>query len=159
MAQGRRTDYPTAALAMELQQAGYSERQIAAQTGLPAATVHGIVSGANGWNEIAQEPVFRQYRAQQNKALEQAARSLAAKSFIHAETQLPKASYYQAVVGGSILLDKARLLAGEPTEIHATLDVPELARVKALAASLAKYVVEQSQAIDVTPTDKEQCLK
>src|SRR5262245_25651473 len=109
---------------------------------------------ANGWNPIAQEPVFRQYRAQQNKAPEQAARSLASKSFIHAETQLPKASYYQAVIGGSVLLDKARLLAGEPTEIHATLDVPELARVKALAASLAKYVVEQSQAIEVTPTDK-----
>ena len=37
--------------------------------------------------------------------------------------KIDKASFYQLVYGAAIMTDKARLLAGEPTEIHATLDL------------------------------------
>jgi DNA invertase Pin-like site-specific DNA recombinase len=81
MARGRRVDKVKAATALELREKlGHSERQIAKEVGLPPSTIHTILSKANGWDQIADEPVFRQHRAQQNRALEQAARSMAAKA-------------------------------------------------------------------------------
>ena len=77
MARGRRVDKVKAATALELREKlGHSERQIATEVGLPASTIHTILSKAHGWDQIADEPVFRQHRAQQNRALEQAARSM-----------------------------------------------------------------------------------
>jgi hypothetical protein len=82
MAQGRRTDLPTAALVMELGETeGRSEREIAKLTGISSGAVHGILSRANGWNEIADGDLFKRHRQEQNKALEQANRTLAAKAF------------------------------------------------------------------------------
>ena len=81
MPRGRRLDKVKAATASELREKlGNSERQIAKEVGLPALTIHTILSKANGWDQIADEPVFRQHRAQQNRALEQAARLMAAKA-------------------------------------------------------------------------------
>ena len=95
---------------------GRTERDIAGVTGVPASTVHRIIHGVNGWGEVTEGETFNRLREQQNKALEQSYRSLAADSVIHAATKLSQASYAQAVLGSSILIDKARLLAGESTQ-------------------------------------------
>ena len=136
MAKGRRTDLPTAALVMEMKETeGRSEHEISRVTGIPVGTVHNIVSRAYGWDKIAEGDLFKRHREQQNKALEQSARTLAAKAYAHAEKQLPKASFYQAVYGGSILIDKARLLAGESTQnvdyVH-KIDCESIDRLAAL---------------------------
>jgi DNA-directed RNA polymerase specialized sigma24 family protein len=47
MAKGRRTDLPTAALVMEMKETeGRSENEISQLTGVPAGTVHNILSRA-----------------------------------------------------------------------------------------------------------------
>jgi len=95
MARGRRADKIKTATALELsEKLGHSERQIAKEVGLPASTVHTILSKAHGWGEIADEPVFRQNRAQQNRALKQAARSMAAKAMERAEDKIDDAGFY-----------------------------------------------------------------
>jgi transposase len=100
MARGRRVDKVKAATALELsEKLGHSERQIAKQVGLPASTIHTILSKANGWDQIADEPVFRQHRAQQNRALEQAARSMAAKAMERAEHKIHEAGFYHLTLG------------------------------------------------------------
>lgn len=154
MPRKRRTHLPKAALALELREkVGMSESEISEQTGIPKATVHNILSGEHGWDKIANTPVVRQHRAQQNAALEQAARTLAAQSFIRASEALPEASYYQAVIGGATLIDKYRLLAGEPTDVvlHVT-DRRSVESVEALAAALSQVLISrQEKAIDITP--------
>lgn len=141
MTRRRRTDFPTAALVMELGQQGKSTRQIAAVTGVSATTVSNILNGEFGWGQIAEGPVFQQYRAQQNKALEVAARALAAKAYAHAEEVLPKANFLQSVIGGSTLVDKARLLAGESTENHAHYHVHEIQGLDRLCERLRRALI------------------
>src|SRR5688572_31551287 len=129
-----RIDIPTAATAVELVEAGHSHNEAARRLGISHQTVGAILKGDYGWDEVTSRPVFAQHRQQQNKALEQAARTLAAKAFTHAEATLDKASFYQAVVGGSILIDKARLLAGEATsnvEVHNKIDISGLDKLAA----------------------------
>jgi predicted transcriptional regulator len=93
MAKGRRTDLPTAALVMEMGKTeGRSENEISNLTGIPAGTVHNILSGAYGWKEIAEGETFKRHREQQNKALEQANRTLAAKALDAAEGKIDGAS-------------------------------------------------------------------
>ena len=152
MAKGRRTNLPTAALVMEMKETeGRSENEISKLTGLPAGTVHNIVSRAHGWAEIAEGDVFKRHRQEQNKALEQANRTLARKSLEMAEGKMDKASYAQLVFGAAIMTDKARLLAGEPTEIHATLDLNTVVALDRLAAMLSQSLIDE-KTIDITPT-------
>ena len=67
------------------------------EVGLPASTVHTILSKAHGWAEIADEPVFRQNRAQQNGALEQATRTMAAIERV--EDKIDEAAFYHLTLG------------------------------------------------------------
>jgi hypothetical protein len=141
-----RIDIPTAATAVELVESGGLSASEAGQSlGLGKNTVANILKGKYGWDEIVERPVFVRHRANQNKALEQAARTLAAKAFAHAEETLPKASFYQAVVGGSILIDKARLLAGESTENVAVLVRHEAEGLDALASVLGQTLLQTGQ--------------
>ncbi len=149
---GRRTDLPTAALVMELGETeGRSEREIAGMTGISSGTVHGILSRANGWDKIAEGETFKRHRQEQNKALEQANRTLAAKALNAAEGKIDKASFYQLVYGAAIMTDKARLLAGEPTEIHANLNLTAVTTLDKLAALLGQSLIDDGKTIDVTP--------
>jgi hypothetical protein len=50
--------------------------------------------------------------------------------------QIDKASFYQLVFGAAIMMDKVRLLAGEPTEIHASLNIHAVTTLDKLAAIL-----------------------
>jgi hypothetical protein len=152
MSRGRRTDLPTAALVMELGETqGKSQRQISQRTGVPRGTVHAILNRAHGWDEIADGDVFKHHRQEQNKALEQANRTLAKKSLEMAEGKMDRASYSQLVFGAAIMTDKARLLAGEPTEIHATLNINTIVAMDKLAGMLSQRLVDE-QTIDITPT-------
>jgi predicted transcriptional regulator len=152
-----RIDIPTAATAAELVAHGHSQNETAQRLGISRTTVANILDGEHGWDQLADTPVFRTYRQRQNKALEQAARTLAAKAFSHAESVMEKASFYQAVVGGSILIDKARLLAGESTENVAVLVRHEAEGLDALASVLGQTLLQtgnmaskQSEAGQVT---------
>lgn len=155
MARRRRTDLTTAARALSLHDEGRSERQIGELTGISPSTVHNIINGDHGWDKIANSTVVQRYRAEQNAALEQAARTLAAQSYVHAATKLKDASYAQAVFGGSILVDKAQLLAGLPTEIIVTHTRAEAEGLDALAEILGKTLLQTAKEIDVTPSNKD----
>ena len=50
------------------------------------------------------------------------------------------------------MTDKARLLAGEPTEIHANLNLTAVTTLDKLAAMFSARLVEEQQSIDITPT-------
>lgn len=153
MAKGRRTELPTAALVMEMGEAiGKSRRQISAATGIPLSTVQDILSRAHGWDEIADGDLFKRHRQEQNKALEQANRTLARKSLEKAEGKMDNASYAQLVFGAAIMTDKARLLAGEPTEIHANLNIDAVKALDKLAAMFSQSLIDRSNTIDATPT-------
>lgn len=67
------------------------------EVGLRASPVHTILSKAHGWAEIADEPVFRQNRAQQNGALEQATRTMAAIERV--EDKIDEAAFYHLTLG------------------------------------------------------------
>jgi hypothetical protein len=54
-----------------------------------------------------------------------------------AENKIDKASFAQLVFGAAIMTDKARLLAGEPTEIHANLNLTAVASLDNLHRCLA----------------------
>jgi hypothetical protein len=153
MARGKRTDLPTAALVMEMRETdGRSENEISKLTGVPAGTVHNILSRAHGWDQIAEGDVFKRHRQEQNKVLEQANRTLAKKSLEMAESKMDRASYSQLVFGAAIMTDKARLLAGEPTEIHASVNYHAIFNLDKLAAMLSQALIEKHNAIDVTPS-------
>lgn len=152
---GATTDPIKAAQAMELAEVGYPSTQISSMIGVPGQTIRDIIRKHGRWGEIAERPVFVKLREEQNKALEAAGRALAAKFWIHAEENIEKLSPYQAVIGGSILIDKAQLLAGLPTEITASVNVHIEAKtdelVEALGAALLLKQAEPKEAIDVTP--------
>jgi transcriptional regulator with XRE-family HTH domain len=125
---GKRTTLPVAATAIELIEAGHSQRDVAERTGLSRNTVQNILHGEHGWDELTDAPIFAQYRAKQNKALELAYRNLAAMSVIRA-TELvndPRTQYHSLVLGSGIAVDKAQLLGGLPTQniaVHARVEV------------------------------------
>jgi 5'-3' exonuclease len=149
---GRRTDIPTAALVMELGETqGKSMRQISEVTGVPVSSVHSILNRAHGWDEIAEGDVFKRHRQEQNRALEQANRTLAKKSLEMAEQKIDKASYSQLVFGAAIMTDKARLLAGEPTQINATVNIHTVEKMDKLRAMLNQALLPEQNSIDVTP--------
>jgi len=79
---------------------------------------------------------------------------LAKKSFIHAEEKLPDASYAQGVFGGAILVDKARLLAGEATEIHEVITRDKLESLEELNVKLQKAVANRILAAKVIEAEK-----
>ena len=154
MSRGRRTELPVAALVTELGKTqGQSQRQIREVTGVSLGTVSAILNGAHGWDEIAEGDVFKRHRQEQNKALEQANRTLAKKSLEAAEGKMGKASYSQLVFGAAIMTDKARLLAGEPTQIIETVDVHLVAGLDKLAALLSQSLIDDPRTIDVTPSE------
>ena len=117
MAKRTKTGLRTAAMVLEMKEAeGRSEREIAEATGVSASTVHRIVSRAHGWGEVAEREVFKRYREEQNQALEQVNRTMAAEALIKAYGKMDQASFYQLVYGAAIMTDKARLMAGESTQ-------------------------------------------
>ena len=127
-------------------QAGIPVRDIALETGLGKHTIYNILSGAYKWGEILENSdSYHRYKAATTKSIEVNCWELAKKSFIHAEEKLPDASYAQAVLGGSILLDKARLLAGQATSIIEHVNRAEWQDEDDLLRRLAASI------IDVTP--------
>lgn len=111
--------------------------------GLPASTVHTILSKASGWDQIAEESVIKQHRARQNAALEQAARSIAAKAMEKAEGKIDGAGFYHLTLGAGIMIDKARLLAGESTVNVAINSKHEVAGLDNLCQALSQVLLER----------------
>ena len=93
---------------------------------------------------INNDPEFVQWRHDVTRKLQTGALELAKKSSIHAESTLNGASYYQAIVGGSILIDKARLLGNESTEnlaLHVTKE--DLASREDVLARVATLLAQK----------------
>ena len=132
-----------AVAAVALTDLGYSSPQIEKQIGLDSRSVLDILNRVGHWGKVVDGPVFSRLRAEQNKALEVAARTLVAQSWADAAKKRKKASYYQLVVGGSILLDKARLLAGESTENVAHLHHHEVAGLDQVLGRIAEALHKQ----------------
>jgi hypothetical protein len=139
------TPLPDAARAVELVEAGYSRNKASKMTGLARQTIDDIINGNVGWDERANEPLFRQYRQQENKRLTHACTELAKAAIVHAHSALPKASFLQAVLGSAALIDKARLLAGESTENVAVAHRHEVEDLGVLADALAKSLVTHNK--------------
>lgn len=136
-------DIAKAALAFNLADAGLKPIQIAAQTGLARPSVHDILNKHGRWGEVAERPVFNALRQQQQQTLEVAFRSASATLLERAmdPEKLLKASTYQLVISSGIALDKSRLLAGEPTEITASIDLHLVGNLDNLAARLAETLI------------------
>ena len=114
---GRQRTTHEAASVHALRDTGMSTGQIGEQLDIPRRTVAAIVAGEGRWEDILEhDPQFKLWKDEVTRKLQTGALELAKKSFIHAEEKLPEASYYQAIVGGSILIDKSRLLGNESTE-------------------------------------------
>jgi hypothetical protein len=129
--------------AMSLRDMGFSQAHIAEQTGLNHRSVWDIVNRVGHWGKLAESSVLKKFRVEQNSALEAAARTFAAQSWAKAAEKMDSASYYQLVMGGAILIDKARLLAGESTanvEIHTKLEVTGLDN---LCSALSQVLLER----------------
>jgi biotin operon repressor len=142
-------DTVKATQAMALGDMGFSQAEIAAQTGISRRSVWDILNHVGHWGEVVEQPVLKRFRQEQNSALEAAARSFAAQSWAKAAEKMDSASYYQLVMGGAILIDKARLLAGESTanvEVHTKLEVTGLDN---LCSALSQVLLESST---VSPT-------
>jgi hypothetical protein len=137
-----------AAKAQALIDMGHTHRAAAAAVGLAGHTVYDIMVGNAGWAERKNEPLFKQYRAQQKGILEHGMTELAKKMFVQAEKVIHKASTYQAVVAGSILIDKVRLLQGEPTLITANLNIQAVANLDKLAAMFSQRLVEEQTPVE-----------
>jgi transposase len=161
MAKRTKTRLGTAALVMEMKETeGRSEREIAEATGVSASTVHRIVSRAHGWGEVAERDVFKRYREEQNKALEQVNRTMAAEALIKAYGKMDQASFYQLVFGAAIMTDKARLLAGESTqnvEVHNKHEIEGLDKLSELLSQ--RLISTEKPAIDVTPLPRDSTSK
>lgn len=137
------TDPMKAAQAMNMGDMGYTERAIGANLDVPHTTIHDILARHGRWGDVEVDPLFIQLRAEQNKTLEACARAAAAESWDKAfdSKKLEKASYYQLVVGGSILLDKARVLAGEPSNITANLNINAHIGLDSLSEKLSQALL------------------
>ena len=141
MSRGRQTDIPTAARAAALADLGYSSPQIEGLTGVNARTVWGILNDEASWGEIKESPVFKANRHKQKEALEAATRLLAARCLVEAEKKIDTISPYQAVGMYGILRQHERLDAGEPTEIHASLNLSASISLDKLADILSRRLV------------------
>jgi hypothetical protein len=161
MTRRKKTDLRTAALILEMKKTeGRTERQISAATGIPRSTVHTIVSGAHGWAEVAEGELFKRYRNEQNKALEQVYRTMAAKALEEASGKMSKASYYQLVCSAGIMTDKSRLLAGESTQNVSLHTTQEIAGLDKLCEMLNQSLIAtQKPAIAVTPVPQDSTSK
>ena len=140
-----------AAQAVTLAELGYNSPAISRETGINQRTVRDILAKHEKWGELAESSVFASLRREQNRALEAAARSFAAQSWAKAAEKMDQASYYQLVTGGAILIDKARLLAGESTanvEIHHKHEVTGLDN---LCSALSQVLIERQQSTNVSP--------
>ena len=151
---GATTDPIKAAQAMVLGDLGYPSTQVAEAVGLNQRTAYNIIHRVAHWGVDAEGPVFAKLRQGQNKARELCARALAARFWLKADENIDKLSPYQAVIAGSILIDKAQLLAGLPTEITASVNVHVEGKVDDLVQALgAALLLKQAEhpVIDVTP--------
>jgi hypothetical protein len=154
------TPLSEAAKAVELVETlGYSSSKAGLVLGLAKHSVTDIINGVSGWNERKQEPLFARYRQEQKAILIHAMTQLTRESLIHASQNLHKASYSQAIVGSAILIDKTRLLAGEPTEITASIELHAVGSLDKLANLLSQSLVGEGSMgapmgapVDITPT-------
>jgi hypothetical protein len=154
MARPRKISLADAAKAVTLvEDLGYSQTAASNVTGLGLSTVSDILAPRYRWGEIVDGPVFLELRRQQKKAFQAALFDLTRQSLIQAQKELPNASYYQAVTGAAILMDKERLYAGEPTEITANLNV-NAGSLEELASALAKCISPESNDISPNQTKK-----
>ena len=131
-----------AATAQALGDAGWQGRGIARQLGIADSTIQDVITRHGRWGEMADAPMFVQLRATQQRHLESAGRALAAKAMIQTEIALPKASALQAATVAAIMIDKSRILAGEPTEIHANLNLNAAVSIDKLCDILNQRLIE-----------------
>ncbi len=141
------TDLATAAQAQALVDMGHSQRHAANILGLDHVTVHDIVRNKVGWNERKNLPVFKQYRTEQKVILEHAMTNLAGQMFVQAEKSVDKLNGYQAVVAGSILIDKVRLLQGESTQNIAHLHSIDASSLDGLCSMLGQSLTQSTPVI------------
>ena len=144
-------DPAKAAMAMELADT-HNPTQIAAITQLKRTSIYDILGKHGHWGEIADRPVFIKLRQQQQAHLEAAFRAGSAKLLERAfdEDKLQKASTYQLVIASSIAVDKARLLAGEPTEITASVSLVAIQGIDRLASILSQSLLSSNDVLRET---------
>ena len=151
-----------AAQAVALGEMGYPSTQIAPIVGINDRSIRDILNKHGRWGELADTPVFTKLRLEQKKVLEASYRAGAGKLLARAfdEDKLEKASTYQLVIASSIALDKSQLLAGEPTEITATVNLHAIEGLDRLATLLSRTLLPTSnnvsrEAIEIKAEQKQ----
>ena len=147
-----------AAMAYNLAEAVFAKNEIARRTTISEASVRDILNKHGRWGVVAEKPVFAKLRAEQKLVLEASYRTSAAKFLERSmeEAKLEKASTYQLVIASSIALDKSQLLAGEPTEITASVNIHAIQGLDRLASILSQALMPASndvphETIEVEP--------
>ena len=136
------TDPLIAATAQALGDAGYRPLPVSGMLETNRRTIADLMARHGRWGEMAETPVFVALRQAQQRHLESASRALAAKALIRAEESLDKASFLQATTGFAILVDKSRIFAGEPTDIHANLNLHAAVSIDKLCDVLNQRLIE-----------------
>ena len=149
---GRNRTTREAAEIHALRATGMASGQISNQLNIPQRTVSAIIAGKGRWAGIINNDAeFVRWKDDCTRKLQTGALELAKKSFIHAEEKLPEASYYQAIVGGSILIDKARLLGDQSTvnlAVHVTKE--DLASREDVLARVATLLARDGKETEAT---------
>lgn len=127
-----------AAKAAALVESGYSHRKTSKLTGLSAFTVGQIVDGDEGWEERKNLPVFKRYLTEEKDRIIHAMTELTKKAIGQANKVVDKASFYQAVTGAAILIDKTRLLTDQSTSNVAVLHKVDAESIDKLANLLSQ---------------------
>lgn len=149
-------------LAMSMRDNGSSRKEIAKTLGISTSTVHAFISQSK-LDDISHSDLASKVKARMASDMILNANSLFDAAMSEEKTE--KASTLQLVTAGSILVDKARLLAGESTENisvrvkHVNETDSELKSIREEIMRLEKgingEIVEQSDSdtIDVEPLD------
>lgn len=147
---------------MSMRENGSSRREIAEKLGISKSTVHAFICQSK-LDDISHNDLASKVKARMASDMILNANSLFDEAMT--DEKIEKASTLQLVTAGSILVDKARLLAGESTENisvrvkHVNETDSELKSIREEIMRLEKglngEIVEQSDSdiIDVEPLD------
>ncbi len=138
---GSKLPIETAATVLAMNDLVGNGAEVARRMDLKPRTVQDIIAGHDRWGEIASGPIATKLRAEQKNVLTIASRSIAAQCLNQVQSQLHKASSYQAAGIYGLMRTHERLDMGEATENVAIVARVDANNADGLAQRLASRLV------------------